>query len=216
MHTMSHSRTLSRTQGSGYHQGMDKTLRYYDEHAAIFTADTLTTDMSAIQEAFIRQLHPGAHILDLGCGSGRDSKLFLSKGFAVTPVDGSGEMCTIAKAYTGLEVRQLLFKNLDYIEAFDAVWACASLLHVPSNDLPHIFALIHRALKSEGLFYSSFKYGTFERERNGRFFTDMTEDGIRKLLSPLFTPIRIWTTSDTRPGRSDEKWLNVTAISKQL
>ena len=81
-------------------------------------------------------------------------------------------MCTIAKAYTGLEVRQLLFKNLDYIEAFDAVWACASLLHVPSNDLPHIFALIHRALKGRGLLYCSFKYGTFEGERNGRFFTE--------------------------------------------
>ena len=201
---MSHSRTLSCTPEKGYHQGMDKTLRYYDENAAAFTTDTVTSDMGAIQEAFIRQLHPGAHILDLGCGSGRDSKLFLSKGFTVTPVDGSGEMCTIAKAYTGLEVRQLLFKNLDYIEAFDAVWACASLLHVPSNDLPHIFL------------YCSFKYGTFEGERNGRFFTDLTEDGIEKLLPPLFSPTRIWTTSDARPGRSDEKWLNVTAISKQL
>ena len=178
---MSHSRTLSCTPEKGYHQGMDKTLRYYDENAAAFTTDTVTSDMGAIQEAFIRQLHPGAHILDLGCGSGRDSKLFLSKGFTVTPVDGSGEMCTIAKAYTGLEVRQLLFKNLDYIEL-----------------------------------YCSFKYGTFEGERNGRFFTDLTEDGIEKLLPPLFSPTRIWTTSDARPGRSDEKWLNVTAISKQL
>ena len=112
MHTMNHSRTLSCTPEKGYHQGMDKTLRYYDENAAAFTADTVTTDMGAIQEAFIRQLHPGAHILDLGCGSGRDSKLFLSKGFAVTPVDGSAEMCTSAKANTGLEVRQLLFKDL--------------------------------------------------------------------------------------------------------
>lgn len=187
-------------------------MRYYDEHAAAFTADTVTTDMGAIQEAFIRQLHPGAHILDLGCGSGRDSKLFLSKGFTVTPVDGSGEMCTIAKANTGLEVRQLLFKNLDYIEAFDAVWACASLLHVPSNDLPHIFALIHRALKGRGLLYCSFKHGTFEGERNGRFFTDLTEDGIEKLLPPLFSPTRIWTTSDARPGRSGERWLNIMAL----
>lgn len=190
---------------------MDKTLRYYDEHAAAFTDDTVTTDMSTIQEAFIRQLEPGAHILDLGCGSGRDTKFFLSKGFAVTPVDGSAEMCTIAKDNTGLEVRQLLFQNLDYIEAFDAVWACASLLHVPSNDLPHIFALIHRALKGRGLLYCSFKYGTFEGERNGRFFTDLTEDDIKKLLPPLFSPTRIWTTSDARPGRSDEKWLNVMA-----
>ena len=100
MHTMNHSRTLSCTPEKGYHQGMDKTLRYYDENAAAFTADTVTSDMGAIQEAFIRQLHPGAHILDLGCGSGRDSKLFLSKGFAVTPVDGSAEMCTSAKANT--------------------------------------------------------------------------------------------------------------------
>ena len=212
MHTMNHSRTLSCTPENGYHQGMDKTLRYYDENAAAFTADTVTTDMSSIQEAFIRQLEPGAHILDLGCGSGRDSKLFLSKGFTVTPVDGSGEMCLAANANTGLEVRQLLFKDLDYDDDFDAVWACASLLHVPSNDLPHVFALIHRALKGRGLLYCSFKYGTFEGERNGRFFTDLTEDGIEKLLPPLFTPTRIWTTNDSRPGRSDERWLNVMAL----
>lgn len=192
---------------------MDKTLRYYDEHAAAFTADTVTTDMSSIQEAFIRQLEPGAHILDLGCGSGRDTKLFLSKGFAVTPVDGSAEMCTIAKANTGLEVRQLLFKDLDYDDDFDAVWACASLLHVPSKELPHIFALIHRALKGRGLLYCSFKHGTFEGERNGRFFTDLTEDGIEKLLPPLFSPTRIWTTSDARPGRSGERWLNMMALN---
>ena len=189
----------------------ETTLRYYDSNAQSFVAGTIDVDMSSIQDAFLSLLHSGARILDLGCGTGRDSRYFLSRGFAVTACDGSARMCEVASTNTGLEVRHLLFENLDYVDEFDGIWACSSLLHVPSTGLKGIFSLVHRALKSNGVFYCSFKYGTYEGERDGRYFTDLTEDSIADLMDGRFQSRRIWITNDARPDRHDEKWLNVIA-----
>lgn len=193
---------------------MDETILYYDTNAESFANDTLAADISPIRDTFCSLLPPGAEILDLGCGAGRDSKAFLEKGFVPTPVDGSREMCRVASETTGLETRQLLFLDLDYENEFDGVWACSSLLHCPKDDLPKVFALIHRALKPNGVFYSSFKLGSFEGNRNGRFFTDLDEASFLALSEDLFTPEKIWITSDARPGRENEKWLNAIAVRK--
>lgn len=189
----------------------ETTLRYYDSNALSFAADTIDADMSSIQDDFLSLLHSGARILDLGCGTGRDSRYFLSRGFDVTACDGSTRMCEVASANTGLEARHLLFEDLDYVDEFDGIWACSSLLHVPSTGLKDIFSLVHKALKSNGVFYCSFKYGTYEGERDGRYFTDLTEDSIAELMDRLFQPLHIWITDDARPDRLDEKWLNVMA-----
>ena len=67
------------------------------------------------------------------------------------------------------------------------------------------------ALKGNGLIYTSFKYGTFERMRNGRYFIDMTEGSLEKLLQDVdgLAIEETWVTSDVRPGRGEEKWLNL-------
>lgn len=189
---------------------MNQTLNYYAENAADFAADTVNVDFSATQERFLALLSAGASILDFGCGSGRDTKAFLERGYRVTAVDGSPELCTLASAYTGIPVRQMLFAKLDDVEAYDGIWACASILHVPSADLPNIFRRMITALKPGGVIYASFKYGTFAGERNGRYFTDFTEETFTDFLRqfPELTFEDQWMSSDVRPGRSNEKWLN--------
>ena len=189
---------------------MNQTLNYYAENAADFAADTVNVDFSATQERFLALLPAGASILDFGCGSGRDTKAFLERGYRVTAVDGSPELCTLASAYTGIPVRQMLFAKLDDVEAYDGIWACASILHVPSEDLPNIFRRMITALKPGGVIYASFKYGTFAGERNGRYFTDFTEETFTDFLRqfPELTFEDQWMSSDVRPGRSNEKWLN--------
>ena len=127
-------------------------------------------------------------------------------GYRVTSVDGSEGMCRIARENTGLEVRHLLFADLDYIDAFDGVWACSSLLHVPSADLPHILSLVRRSLRSGGVFYLSFKDGDFEGERDGRYYTDMTIGTIPGLaLSGGFDVVDVWNSKE--PDR-DILWTN--------
>ena len=188
------------------------TLGYYDSHAAHYAADTAGADMTEIQDRFLALLPSGARILDLGCGCGRDSLRFSTLGCSVSPVDGSQEMCRIAERTCGLPVRQLLFTGLDYEAVFDGIWACASLLHVPSAELGHVFALCRRALVPGGILYTSFKYGTYEGQRDGRHYTDLTEQSLGKHISGLFSPIDIFITCDARPGRQrKELWLNMLA-----
>ncbi len=187
------------------------TLDYYARNAAEFAAGTAGVDISGIQSRFLMRLSPGASILDLGCGSGRDTKAFLKSGFRVTAADGSPELCALASAFTGIPVRKMLFSELTDRDAYDGIWACASLLHVPSADLPDIFRRIITALKPGGVLYVSFKYGTFEGERNGRRFTDFTEETFSAFLArfPELTAEECWISSDLRPGRETEKWLNL-------
>ena len=190
---------------------INKTLTYYNTNAHRFTSDTLDVEFSDIQDSFLSQLPPGSLILDFGCGSGRDSRYFLQKGYRVEACDGSEEMVKAATRNAGIPVKKMLFSELNEENRYDGLFACASILHVPSKDLPDIFTRMKKAVKKGGILYVSFKYGTFEGIRNGRYFTDLTEESLHAILDRVggLEIIRTGITGDARPGREDEKWLNV-------
>ena len=191
---------------------MDKTtLTYYNTHAKDFVQGTVAVDFHITQDRFLAQLAAGASILDFGCGSGRDTKYFLQHGFAVEATDGSKELCRLASAYTGISVKQMLFDELEAVEKYDGIWACASILHLAWADLVVVMQKMVRAVKDGGVIYTSFKYGQFTGERNGRFFTDLDEEGLSRLLKEVggLEVKELWITGDVRPCRGEEKWLNV-------
>ena len=121
-----------------------------NDNAVQYTSDTIRIDFEDKQNRLLAYLNPGAHILDLGRGSGRDSKAFIQKGYKVTAMDGSSELCKMASAYIGQNVICREFKDLYERNPFDAVWACASILHTPLTDLPDIIRRISTALKEGG------------------------------------------------------------------
>ena len=188
-----------------------KTIEYYNENVDKFVNDTQDVVFCATQDLFLSYLNEGNSILDLGCGSGRDTKYFLSKGYKVDAMDGSMEICKVASDYTGINVKCLLFNELDEIDKYDGIWACASILHLDRNDLIDVFHRIARALKDNGILYTSFKYSEFEGMRNGRYFTDFTIESFNEFQTniPEFIIEKKWITSDVRAGREDEKWLNL-------
>ena len=108
----------------------NQTIQYYDQNAADFVENTRNVDFHVMQDEFIEGLPAGAKILDLGCGSGRDTKYFLEHGYRVDAIDGSAELCTLASEYTGIPVKCQLFQELDASEVYDGIWACSSLLHL--------------------------------------------------------------------------------------
>ena len=192
-------------------ESINKTLEYYNKNAGSFTEGTQDVDFAMMQDSFLEHIPKGGHILDFGCGSGRDARYFKDKGFRVDAVDGSEEMVRVAAAHSGLPVRRMLFQDLDAAEEYDGIWACSSILHLDREELAEVMQKIRAALRPGGILYTSFKYGDFSGERNGRFFTDMTEESFGRLLKDTggFDIIRLWITSDVRPGRDIEKWLNV-------
>ena len=188
-----------------------KTLNYYDEKTQEFIASTVNVDFKETQDKFLKLLAPKAHILDFGCGSGRDTKYFLEQGFQVTAIDGSAELCKFASALTGIEVKQMFFQELSEIETYDGIWACSSILHLPYAELQDVFLKMVKATKNDGVIYTSFKYGDFEGYRHERYFTDMTEVKFAEFVKDFheIETEELWVTGDVRPGRSAEKWLNL-------
>jgi SAM-dependent methyltransferase len=188
----------------------DPTVIYYDTHADQYTADTLRVEMGQLYDPFLALVPPGGHILDAGCGSGRDALAFLQRGFKVTAFDASPNLARLAQGVTGLPVAVRRFQDMTYIEEFDGVWACASLLHVPRREIGDVFARLTRALRSGGIWYMSFKAGEAEGTRDGRLFNDYTEKCLREVIAqqPSLGVISTWTTDDVRPNRRGDCWIN--------
>lgn len=185
---------------------------YYDANARTFTAETKDLDLSHAWEPFLAALPSPARILDAGCGSGRDALVFLRRGHDVTACDASARMVAEARANTDLPVHHIAFHDIPWQQAFDGVWANASLLHVPHADLPTALERLGRALVVGGTLYVSFKHGTDEGMARGGtlFFSRCDEDRMRRLVEtqPTLRLDRVWTTPDTRPGRSHQRWLH--------
>lgn len=187
------------------------TIDYYNKNYDIFVELTQDVDFSDTQNVFMNLLPEEADILDFGCGSGRDTKYFLGHGYHVEAIDGSIELCRLASAYTGIRVRHMLFQELSERERYDGIWACASILHLNKAELSDVFEKMSQALKKNGIIYTSFKYGDFEGMRNGRYFTDFTEESFERLADdiPHLDIEKRWISGDARQGREDEKWLNL-------
>lgn len=196
---------------------ISRTIDYYENAATDYYSSTVDVDMKPQYSMFEKYLYEGARILDCGCGSGRDSKHFLDSGYSVTAVDGSASMCKMASDLTGLEVFNIVFQDIDFDNEFDGVWACASLLHVPSDEIALVLKRVNKALASNGILYVSFKYGEYEGERNGRFYLDLTEDTLRKILDEVggFDIKEIFVSDDVRPEKENVQWLNAILIKSE-
>lgn len=193
---------------------MDST-QYYNTNTQEFFDNTFDVDMTLIYSRFEKYLKKEVKILDAGCGSGRDTKYFLSQGYNVIAIDGSEEMVKCAGDFTGIDVEQQFFQDISYQNEFDGIWSCASLLHVPKNNIQTVFNKFINALKTDGIWYMSFKYGENERTKDNRLFNDYTEESLSNLVGQYkqLEIVELWLTDDRRPDR-DDKWVN--ALVKKI
>ena len=147
--------------------------------------------------------------MDFGCGSGRDSLYFKKRGYEVTALDGSKALCDYAEKLLQQPVLCMDFMAFDECDVYDGIWACASLLHCPKEDLAIILRKLHKALKKVGILYMSFKYGKFTGYRDGRYYMDMDEETLDELLLDVngFVIEDVWVSEDVQ--KRQEQWLNV-------
>lgn len=188
----------------------DETIKFYDRYGEEFFEATVGADASGLYERFLQYVPKGGHILDLGCGSGRDSKNFLDMGYQVEAVDGSVKMCGLASAYIGQRVRRCRFDEIDYQNEFDGIWACSSLLHIRKQEMRGLLPKLAKALKCGGVMYASFKNGNEEKFESGRLYSDYTMDELKELCASeeSMRLQELFLSEDICPGKA-HRWINV-------
>ncbi|MGL5988170.1 class I SAM-dependent methyltransferase [Cetobacterium sp.] len=185
-------------------------VKFYNENAIQFFNSTVNADMSYIYDVFEKSLSRKGEILDLGCGSGRDSKHFLDKGYTIKAIDLSRELAAAASKYIGIEVLVSDMRTLDYSDRFIGIWASASLLHLTELEILETLKRCYKALKKNGVVYASFKIGEKNYEKDGRSFTVFTRKKFLDLIKNCdYESCETFETTDVRAEREGEKWLNV-------
>lgn len=174
-----------------------RNIQFYDEHAQQYCRDTADLDMSKGRAKFLAYLPRHARILDAGAGSGRDSVAFLKAGHHVQAIDASPELVREARS-RGVPSQVKSFQQVDDVEAFNGIWACASLLHVPRVELVSVLRRLRRALRPDGVMYITLKYGTGEAiASDGRFFCYHTpEEFAEQLEEAHLELVRHWNSDD--------------------
>ena len=187
---------------------IETTLSWYKENAPLYAEETKNSLVYDALGEFLSRVEEKGRILDLGCGSGRDSFFFLERGCYVDSLDGSEAMKREAERLFGINVRLSDFLSLDEEEKYDGVWAQASILHLEEESLRKVLNLISRALKTGGVFYTSFRKGEVDGFENGRWYTNMTESRFSSLLPPNLQIEKSWEGKDVRPG-VNKTWLSI-------
>ena len=189
-------------------------IDYYERYADVYYENTVSLSMEEILDEFLALLPENAEVLDMGCGSGRDSIYMEDNGCYVTLMDGSERMCKLAEIHTGKEVLHMTFEEMDFDEVFDGIWGCASLLHVEEKDMDRIMGKVIQALKPGGVLYLSFRHGDTEGFLGQRFFHDYTQESAYEMIQRQkgLRPLQLWTTKDVRGDhKKNQEWVNILA-----
>lgn len=188
-------------------------------HAADYARRTRDLDLAPVRARFLAEVRARAgsdavHLLDVGCGPGRDVRAFVEAGCTVEAIDASPDMAALAEEYAGVPVQVMRVEELTWEDGFDGIWACASLLHVPWDDLPEVFRRVARALRPTGVLYASFKLGTGGRMEGGLRFTDMDPARLADRIGhgSGLQVLETWDTPDLRPERRQQRWLNALLV----
>ena len=195
------------------------TLDYYNKNSEEYFNSTLNVDMTNTYKEFLKLVPEGGKILDLGCGSGRDSMNFIKLGYEVTAVDGAKELAKKASALLGKEVIVSTFEELELKEKFHGIWACASLLHIKREDLKTVLNNLYNNLEDNGVFYMSFKYGEKEYvDDKNRYFNCFTDESIISFINEntKYNILGLYITEDKLGRVNEVKWVNLICNKKSV
>ena len=195
------------------------TLDYYNKNSEEYFNSTLNVDMTNTYKPFLKLVPKGGKILDLGCGSGRDSMNFMKLGYEVIAVDGAKKLAKKASVLLGKEVIVSTFEELELKEKFHGIWACASLLHIKREDLKTVLNNLYNNLDDNGVFYMSFKYGEKEYvDDKNRYFNCFTDESIISFINEntKYNILGLYITEDKLGRVNEVKWVNLICNKKSV
>lgn len=194
---------------------INTTKNYYENSSNKYFKETVNNLMDSTLEKFIQFLPENGRILDLGCGSGRDSKYLMNRGFQVVAIDYSANIAELASKHIGKDVINIKMENINYQNEFDGIWACASLLHFTPRQLEVVLNKIINTLQSGGILFTSFKEGkSISLDEKGRYYNNHTINSLTNLLKsiPNNEIIEIWREESILRGKK-QSWVS-TLIQK--
>ena len=185
--------------------------KYYEINAKRYAKETFPADMSEQYKRFLPLLREYARILDVGSGSGRDACYFQKKGYQVTALEPSKNLCReIRKVFSG-EIVCSDIQSYQPDQRYDGIWACASFLHLQEKEVLSFFEKINLYLNEKGIVYLSGKNGiTIGKAADGRYFLEFTEQLVGKILAvnDRMKLEELWYTEDVS-GRKGFRWMNI-------
>lgn len=195
------------------------TLDYYNKNSEEYFNSTLNVDMTNTYKEFLKLVPKDGKILDLGCGSGRDSMNFMKLGYEVIAVDGAKKLAKRASVLLRKEVIVSTFEELELKEKFHGIWACASLLHIKREDLKIVLNNLYNNLDDNGVFYMSFKYGEKEYvDDKNRYFNCFTDESIISFINEntKYNILGLYITEDKLGRVNEVKWVNLICNKKSV
>jgi SAM-dependent methyltransferase len=164
-----------------------KTIAHYDQNAVSYDEGTKDHDVSQNIDALLSAIktEPPFHILDFGCGPGRDLQTFTKLGHVAIGLEGSQQAAQIAKIKSGCEILVQDFFNLSLpSNVFDGIFANASLFHIPNTMLPKVLSNLWASLKPNGILFSSNPRGNNQESWYGdRFGSYHSLEGWRSFMA---------------------------------
>lgn len=181
---------------------------YYNKNADQFIEQTFNLDVLEHIHAFSKKLPSGGKIVDVGCGSGRDTATFKSLGFEVVAFDGSEELARKASRKINHPIIHMKIEDMTWKEEFDGAWAMASLLHLKKKDIPFNIQKVMDSLKPEGTFYIALKAGQGEGcDEKGRNFSYYSKEEVTKLFNDVgYSDIKFLESEDSL--KRDVVWIS--------
>lgn len=172
---------------------LDETIDLYNSLADSYAVQALDHGPVLQRTKFISMLQPGAKILDVGCGSGRDCTFLSEQGFKVTGIDRSEKLLELARIaapkakFYSADIRHLSFeKNM-----FDAIWSCASIVHIKHSEIQQVFNSFYSILKPGGMLYIHAKKG------EGEGYVDEPSMPGKKRFYAFFSALQLKTYCET-------------------
>jgi len=189
----------------------NETIEYYDKYAKEYFEKSVAVDMSDLCDKFLKYVPKGSTILDIGCGSGRDLKYFREHGYMAEGLEPSVELKRLAEEYSGCKVHLSTIQDFNPTAKYDALWVCASVLHLNHDEQISFFAGIDKFLNSRGVVCISMKSGIKTgKDELGRYFENFNEERLRSILKSnnRIKVINQWMSHDIM-NRNDTIWINI-------
>ncbi|NLJ95620.1 MAG: class I SAM-dependent methyltransferase [Clostridiales bacterium] len=189
---------------------MDSTRMFYESNAEEYFNKTYNANMLYEYDRFLNYVAPTGHVMDLGCGSGRDSLFFLQHNYIVDALDSSKKLCELVNKKIGIKPLNCRIQDWKPNIRYDGIWACASLLHLKSDEFETFIRNLQIYLNIHGVLFASVKNGIPTGVcDDGRYYQNYTEASIKNIIdkNPALSLKELWYSQDSF-DRDDFRWMN--------